>query len=82
MRILIADDHDANRHVMFRRLSRINYLWSVAEYSNAEDAVSAAKNQRFHLIIMEEQFGPGKMTGTEAIQAILDSHSHGITTWC
>jgi len=32
--------------------------------------VSAAKSKSFRLIIMEEQFGPSKMTGTEAIQAI------------
>jgi len=70
MRILIADDVNHNMMVMSERLSRINSLWSVVQYENAEDAVSAAKKNKSHLIVMEEQFGPGKMTGTEAIQAL------------
>ena len=70
MQIMVIDDHDANRRVMTQRLSKMNPFWSGTQYKNAEDAVSAAKNKTFHLIIMEEQFGPGMMTGTEAIQAI------------
>ena len=70
MCILIADDVNHNMMVMSKRLSTINSLWPVTHYENAEDAVSAAKKNKFHLIIMEGQFGPGKMTGTEAIQAI------------
>jgi len=70
MRILIADDVNHNMMVMSKRLSTINSLWPVTHYENADDAVSAAKKNKCQLIIMDEQFGPGKMTGTTAIQAI------------
>ena len=70
MCILIADDVNHNIMVMSKRLSTINSLWPVTHYENAEDAVSAAKKNKFNLIILDEQFGPGKMTGMEAIQAI------------
>jgi len=70
MRILIADDVNPNIMVMSLRLSKIDSSCELTKCTTAEDAVSAAKKNKCQLIIMDEQFGPGKMTGTTAIQAI------------
>jgi len=70
MSVLVADDQHFNLHVMSLQLSKINSSWSVTRCTTAEDAVSAAQQSKFHLIIMDEDFGPDKMTGSKAIQLI------------
>ena len=70
MRILVADDHPVNRKGMSRMLAAVDLSWHVVQHATAEEAVLAAKNEPFNLIIMDEDFGPGAMTGSQAITSI------------
>ena len=70
MNILIADDISLNRKVMRIKLTRINSSWTFTECASAEEAVLAAQDDNYQLIVMDEQFEPDHMTGTQAIEAI------------
>ena len=67
---MLVDDIDANRKLMSSRLSP-----PVVEYATAEEAVAAANSNNYHLIIMNDEFGPDRMTSTEAIKAIRDNET-------
>ena len=78
MRILIADDLAVNRKIMCHLLLKLNSSWQLVECATAEEAVLAAKSDFYPLIIMDEEFGVGAMTGSEAIAVIRsDEAAHG-----
>ena len=70
MQVLVADDQGINRKLMCQLLSTFNSSWQLVECATAEEAILAAKSNFFPLIVMDEEFGAGVMTGSEAIEAI------------
>lgn len=70
MQVLVADDQGINRKLMCQLLSTFNSSWQLVECATAEEAILAAKSNFFPLIVMDEEFGAGVMTGSEAIAAI------------
>lgn len=67
LQILVAEDNAINRQLMEKILSRLGYAPQFA--ADGEEAVSAARQEEFDLILMDVQMP--KMDGVAATQAIL-----------
>lgn len=71
MRVLVADDSRANRKLLRAALERhCSATWAVREASSAEEAIALCEAEAFDLVVMDEEFAPGEMRGTEALVAI------------
>ena len=74
MRVCIADDNDVNARLMQRKLLSMDALLHVQLLSSAQEACE--QFQHFDVLVMENGFGPGNMTGVEAIEAIRQQEEH------
>lgn len=66
VRILLAEDHEANRSVLCRRLARRGF--EVMEAVDGVEAVAAFQQQRPDLVLMD--LSMPNMSGTEALKQI------------
>lgn len=64
--ILLAEDHEANRKVLCRRLARRGF--EVIEAADGVEAVAAFQQRRPDLVLMD--LSMPNMSGTEALQQI------------
>ncbi|KAG9011622.1 hypothetical protein FRB93_002683 [Tulasnella sp. JGI-2019a] len=69
VRLLLADDNDLIRDVMYETLTKMNFL--VDTVPDGMQAVKAAQTEKYHLILMDGQM-PG-MDGYEATKLIRQS---------
>lgn len=70
VRLLLADDHPVVRAGLRAVLETEPGLEVAAEAATAEEAVELARSQDLDVVLMDLQFGPGRMNGTEATAAI------------
>lgn len=70
VRLLLADDHPVVRAGLRAVLETEAGLDVTAEAATAEQAVELAASREFDVVLMDLQFGPGRMSGTEATAAI------------
>jgi CheY-like chemotaxis protein len=71
LRVLVLDDSRMNRMVMRNVLERqLKLDWKVTEAETAEEGLSLLIDQgeAFDIAIFDEDFGTGRMVGTEAIR--------------
>lgn len=70
VRLLLADDHPVVRAGLRAVLDTEEDFAVVAEAATAERAVELAAAGAFDVVLMDLQFGPGRMHGSEATAAI------------
>ncbi|MFF0741776.1 response regulator [Streptomyces sp. NPDC004111] len=70
IRLLLADDHPVVRAGLRAVLDTESDFVVVAETSTAEEAVRRAAGEDVDVVLMDLQFGPGRMHGSEATAAI------------
>ncbi|MBT2492886.1 response regulator transcription factor [Streptomyces sp. ISL-96] len=70
VRLLLADDHPVVRAGLRAVLDTEEGFLVVAEAATAEQAVELAAADDFDVVLMDLQFGPGRMHGSEATAAI------------
>ncbi|MBT2401192.1 response regulator transcription factor [Streptomyces sp. ISL-100] len=70
VRLLLADDHPVVRAGLRAVLDTEEDFLVVAEAPTAERAVELAAADDFDVVLMDLQFGPGRMHGSEATAAI------------
>ncbi|GGX07746.1 response regulator [Streptomyces chryseus] len=70
VRLLLADDHPVVRAGLRAVLDTEEGFLVVAEAATAERAVELAAADDFDVVLMDLQFGPGRMHGSEATAAI------------
>ncbi|RII08114.1 Transcriptional regulatory protein LiaR [Streptomyces sp. YIM 130001] len=70
VRLLLADDHPVVRAGLRAVLDTEPGFRVVAEAARAEDAVRIAATEPLDVVLMDLQFGPGRMHGAEATAAI------------
>ncbi|MGW7051591.1 response regulator [Streptomyces sp. NPDC054887] len=70
VRVLLADDHPVVRAGLRAVLDTEKDLLVVAEAATAERAVELAAADDVDVVLMDLQFGPGRMHGSEATAAI------------
>ncbi|MBT2509037.1 MULTISPECIES: response regulator [Streptomyces] len=70
VRLLLADDHPVVRAGLRAVLDTERDFLVVAEAATAERAVELAALDDFDVVLMDLQFGPGRMHGSEATAAI------------
>ncbi len=68
VRVLIADDGKTNRLSLAMRLKRVHSSWDIDCVSSAEGAVLT--HLSYDVLILDEEFGEGMMTGYAAIDII------------
>ncbi|RFU86598.1 DNA-binding response regulator [Streptomyces triticagri] len=71
VRLLLADDHPVVRAGLRAVLDTEPDFRVVAEAAQAEDAVRIAATEPLDVVLMDLQFGPGRMHGAEATAAIV-----------
>jgi PAS domain S-box-containing protein len=69
LHVLVADDHDANRHLVITVLQRRGH--ACVEATNGREAVEAASNQTFDVVLMDVQMPV--LDGFKATAAIRES---------
>ncbi|MDG4865595.1 response regulator transcription factor [Streptomyces sp. T-3] len=71
IRLLLADDHPVVRHGLRAVLDTEADFEVVAETASAEQAIELAAGGEVDVVLMDLQFGPGRMHGAEATAAIV-----------
>ena len=71
--VCIADDISSNAKITQRKLQSKNVSLGIQLMAHAEDVVNSFQN--FDLIIINNEFGPERMTGIEAIHSIRQQES-------
>ncbi len=74
MKILYVEDNDANAFVMRVSLKQFD----IQTVADGESALELAKEQRFDLILMDINLGPGKIDGCETMKQMreLEGYLH------
>ena len=80
-KILVADDSSMNCIMMRQTLKSIDPKCKVKVVTTAEEALKIYKS--YDTIILDEDFGPDHMKGSEAISVILsdDEHPCVVVSW-
>ena len=63
--VCVADDFPINRNVMAHKLATMHPNWKVHPCDTAEQVLE--QWQRMELLIIDNNFGAGKLTGSQAI---------------
>ena len=70
----VADDIPINRNVMAHKLAKIRPNWKVHPCDTAEQVLE--EWERMELLIIDNHFGAGRLTGSQAIQ-LIRQQDHG-----
>ena len=76
MKILIVEDNDINAKVLDLMLKGLDFDYSTAFAENAEEALSAAEEGEYDLVLMDINLGDGQMTGTEVMKILKEKESY------
>ena len=72
--VCVADDFPINRNVMAHKLATMHPNWNVHPCDTAEQVLE--QWQRMELLIIDNNFGAGKLTGSQTIQ-LIRQQEHG-----
>ena len=72
--ICVADDMPINTKVMKYMLSQVNSNWNVQLVADAEQVMSHLDGTQ--VLIIDNDFGPDKLLGSQAVQLIRQSEAH------
>ncbi len=73
IRVALADDHPVVRLGLVSLVDSVPDLSAVAEFSTAEELLSWLPTNTCDVVLLDLQFGQGRMTGAEAAAAIVAS---------
>ena len=74
LQVCVADDLPINRKMMAHKLAKMRPNWTVHLCDTADQVLEDWK--RMDLLIIDNNFGAGKMTGSQAIQ-LIRQQDHG-----
>ena len=72
--VCVADDRPINRNVMALKLAKMHPNWTVHLCDTAETVLEGW--EQMDLLIIDNDFGAGKLTGSQAIQ-LIRQQEHG-----
>lgn len=73
IRVALADDHPVVRLGLVSLVDSVPDLYAVAEFSTAEELLVWLRANTCDVVLLDLQFGPGRMAGAEAAAAIVAS---------
>lgn len=73
IRVALADDHPVVRLGLVSLVDAVPDLSAVAQFASAEDLLAWLSEDACDVVLLDLQFGPGRMGGTDATRAIVAS---------